>query len=275
MKYNWCFLAIMIMSSFINIEARCGIFDKIGKKFADIDLLSEKQEEKKIEATPVEVKKNPADAFPSPLFFDAKYPKNLREETLLYIYNDKSFNENDHIPPIVDLSYIVDTMFTMISNQDNTADILLMIDAIQSRQDININKQDRYGNTLLHYAIRYHNRAVFDKLLSTRSVNPNICNNSYICPLHLSIYKHDVYEIQNLLTFGADIFYQNDRFEMPIIIAIKLNYRDAVYILAQAHKNIGIRENMVDYIVYAANAQGYPVLAKELYLFFKKNQPFE
>ena len=263
------------MSSFIGTNAHCGIFDKIGKKFAAIDLLGGKQEERKIEEKPVEVKKNPADDFPNPLFFDAKYPKTLREETLLYIYNDKSFNENLHIPPIIDLSYIVDTMFTMISNQDNTAEMLLMIDAIQARTDININKQDRYGNTLLHYAIRYHNRAVFDKLLSTRAVNPNVCNNSYICPLHLSIYKDDAYEIKNLLIFGADIFYQNDRFEMPIIVAIKLNYRDAIYILAQQHKNKGINENMIDYIVYAANAQGFPVLAKQLYLFFKKNQEFE
>jgi hypothetical protein len=273
MKHIVFFFAIVGMSSFI-MEANANIFGKITKKFADIDLLSDK-EEKKPEDKPQEVKKNPADDFPAPLFFDARYPKTLKDDTLLYLYNDKSSNENRHIPPIVDLGYVIDTMFNMISNFDNTADILLMIDAIQHRQDININKQDKYGNTLLHYAIRYHNKSIFDKLLATRMINTNICNYAYICPIHLSIYKDDTYEIQNLLMFGADIFHQNDRFEMPIIIAIKLNHRDAVEILAREHKQSGISENMIDYFVYAANEQGYPMLAKSLYAFFKMNKEFE
>ena len=275
MKYNWFFFAMIAMSSFINTKASANIFKDIGTKFSDINLSGEHQTQQPEPAKPPEVKKNPADDFPNPLFFDAKYPKTLREESLLYLYNDKSSNENNHIPPISDLNYIIDKIFTMIADADNTPDLLLMIDALQRRDDININKQDKYGNTLLHYSIRYHNKPIFDKLLSTRRINANICNNSYICPIHLSIYKNDIYEIKNLLLFGASISYQNDRFEMPIVIAIKLQHRQAVQILAQQHKNIGITENMIDYIVYVANAQGNFILAKDLYLFFKKNKEFE
>lgn len=270
MKCNWVFLTVVCMSSFL---VKADTFGLIKNQFPDVDLSHKEEQVKKDFKKKVKI--NPADHFPPPLFFDVKYPKTLREKSLLYLYNDKSSNENTHIPPIVTLSYVVDKMFESIANHDNTADILLMIEAIQNRKDININKQDIYGNTLLHYAIRYHNKTVFSKLLSTRMMDVNICNYAYICPIHLSIYKNDHYELKNLIMFGADIFHQNDRFEMPIIIAIKLNYRNAVIILAREHKRHGISDNMIDYIVYAANQQGYHILGRELYLFFKTNKEFE
>lgn len=274
MKHVLICLVAFLMSSLIIQVSNASFFSQITKKFEDVDLLHHKKE---ISTANVELKqeKNPAENFPDPLFFDVKYQKTMEGLSLLYIYNDKSSSENRHIPPIIDLSYIVDSIFNMISNYDNTAEILLMLDALQYRDDININKQDRYGNTLLHYAIRYHNRPIFDKLLSTRSINPNICNNAYICPLHLAIYKNDIYEIQGLLIFGADIFYQNDRFEMPLVIAIKLNHREGVYILAKAYKERGISQNMVDYVIFAAKEQGYPILAHQLYLFFTMGKDFD
>lgn len=275
MKRGLVYFAVFLMSSFQMQTSHANIFSKITKKFEDVDLLHSKKEAPPTQNVEPKEEKNPAEDFPDPLFFDAKYKSGTSEYSLLYLYNDKSSPENQHIPPIVDLSYIIDNIFTMIANYDNTADILLMIDALQYRNDININKQDRYGNTLLHYAIRYHNRPVFDKLLSTRTINPNICNNAYICPLHLAIYKNDIYEIQSLLIFGADIFYQNDRFEMPLIIAIKLNNREATYTLARAYKARGVSQNMIDYIVFAAKEQGYPILAQELYLFFVMGKEFD
>lgn len=254
-------------------EESKGFFKKIFSK-VELPVLNKKQEV--IEEKPIEEKAiNPAEKFPDPIFYDAIYPQIPTEESLLWVYNDKSYYENQHIPPILNYAYIVDDLFKIIPYYDRTPELLLILESIQNREDIDLNKQDKFGNTLLHYAIRYHNRSAFEKLLMTRKVNPNICNFSYICPIHLSIYKEDTYELNRLITYGADLHYSNDRFEMPMITAIKLHHIDAVYTIAKRHKEKGISNNEIDYIVFTAKEEGLDSLAKDLYLFFMLGREFE
>ncbi|MDA0617293.1 MAG: ankyrin repeat domain-containing protein, partial [Proteobacteria bacterium] len=210
-----------------------------------------------------------------PIFYDAIYPQISTDESLLWVYNDKSYYENHHIPPILNYNYIVDDLFKIVSHYDRTPELLLILESIQNREDVDLNKQDKFGNTLLHYAIRYHNRSVFEKLLMTRKVNPNICNFSYICPVHLSIYKEDTYELGRLITYGADLHYSNDRFEMPIITAIKIHHIDAVYTIAKRQKEKGLSNNEMDYIIFTAKEEGLDSVAKDLYLFFMLGREFE
>ena len=55
---------------------------------------------------------------------------------------------------------------------------------------------------------------------------------------------------------------------MPIITAIKIHHLEAIYALAQKHKEKGISMNEIDYIVFTAKDEGLDSLAKELYEFF-------
>lgn len=245
------------------------IIEKVEEK---IPLIDKKEEAQKQEVIKKEVKINPAVKFPDPIFYSAMYPHKPLNQSLLWIHNDKSFHENQHIPPILNFNYVIDDLFKMIPYYENTSELLLIIESAKDRNDINFNKQDRFGNTLLHYAIRYHNKPVFLKLLTTKKVNPNVCNYSYICPIHLSIYKDNKEEINQLITYGADLRYSNDRFEMPIITAIRIHHMSSVYTLARSYKQKGISTNEIDYIIYVTKDEGLHSLAQDLYEFFMLNR---
>ncbi len=276
------FTLIALMSSILvcvandqDDENKEGVFQRLIHNTADavhMPYKSKQIEEKKI------VKKqriNPADKYPDPIFYDAVYPKQKTATTMLWMHNDGSYSENQHIPPVLSPSDIIDDLFELISYNRKTPELLLIIDSIKSNDSINLNKQDKYGNTLLHYAIRYHNRSIFEKLLQTRKVDPNVCNFSYLCPLHLSIYKDDVHEINHLIVYGANLQYSNDRFEMPIITAIKLHHLDSIYAIAKKQHKKSISMNEIDYIVYTAKSEGLEVLAKDLYEFFMLGREFK
>lgn len=250
-------------------------FEKLTHIKNPFNFFHHKKKEQKVEKPIVAEKEDPAAKFPDPIFYDAIYPKKKVSDSYLEIHNDKSYYENSHIPPILDFSYIVDDLFDMMQYYEKTEEILLILESIQSRDDVNLNKQDKFGNTLLHYAIRYHNSPIFKKLLLTRKINPNVCNYSYICPIHLSIYKDDINEINSLVNYGADLQYANDRFEMPIITAIKIHHLNSIYALARKHKEKGISSNEIDYIIFSAKEEGLQNLANELYRFFMLGKDFE
>lgn len=217
---------------------------------------------------------NPANKFPDPIFYDSIYPQKPIAYSYLALHNDKTYYENHHIPPVLDFSYVIDDLFEMIPYYEKTSELITIIDSIQNRNDINLNKQDKFGNTLLHYAIRFHNNAIFKKLLLTRTIDPNICNYSYICPIHLSIYKDDISEINSLVNYGANLQYANDRFEMPIITAIKIHHLNSIYALAQKHKEHGISMSELDYIIFTAKEEGLESVSRDLYLFFMLGKEF-
>ena len=271
-------ICVVLMSSVYNAYAENSIpikkeAEEIAKKgfFAKlldkVNIFANKDDDKQ-EVVVKEKKSNPADKFPDPLFYDAIYSKNKYQKMPIWIFNDKSSYENNHIPPVFNYKYIVDDIFPMMRDSQRTPEVILLIDAIAGMSDVDLNKQDKFGNTLLHYAIRYNNISVFQKLLSTNAVNPNVCNYSYICPLHLSVYKQSDEEISQLVNYGADLRYSNDRFEMPIIIAIRLHHYNAIYTLARKHKEKGASINEIDYIIFTAKQAGIPNIADELYRFF-------
>jgi len=253
------------------IKTEKGFFAKLIDK---VNIFADKDEVKQ-EIAEKPKKVNPADKFPDPLFYDAIYKKSRYQKAPLWIFNDKSSYENNHIPPIFNYKYIIDDIFPILRDIQRAPETILLIDSIAKRNDVDLNKQDKFGNTLLHYAIRYNNISVFNKLLSTNIVNPNVCNYSYICPIHLSLYKQSAEEISQLVTHGADLKYSNDRFEMPIIIAIRLHHYNAVYALARKHKEKGVSINEIDYIVFTAKQAGIPNIAEELYKFFMLDEELD
>jgi len=242
-----------------------GFFSKLIEK---VNIFSDKTEEVTDAQTEKAKKINPAERFPDPFFYDAVYQKKENTTVPIWLYNDKTNYENNHIPMLFHYKYIIDDIFSIMRDPERTAEIILLIDTLAKRNDVNLNKQDKFGNTLLHYAIRYNNKAIFHQLLETNGVNPNVCNYSYICPIHLAVYKQDSDEISQLVNYGVDLKYSNDRFEMPIIIAIRLHYYTAIYTLARKHKERGTSINEIDYIIFSTKQAGLPDLTIELYEFF-------
>ena len=243
-----------------------GFFAKILDKVNIFQKKEEKSQQDSI--TEAKTPVNPADKFPDPLFYDAVYHKKKEISLPLWLYNDKTNYENNHIPKVFHNKYIMDSIFPMIQDHSLASEVVLILEELSKKNDVNFNKQDKFGNTLLHYAIRYNNEVVFKKILQTGKANVNVCNYSYICPIHLAIYKQNLNEISQLVNYGADLRYSNDRFEMPIIVAIRLNYINTIYILAKKYKDSGISINEIDYIIFTAKQAGMPDIAEELYDFF-------
>jgi len=141
-------------------------------------------------------KKNPADNYPDPTFIDKKYQDKTYQIPLNYL-NNKSSPENFHIPPY-DLNAEYKILFLMFQKVKDPYEIFsfrAMLDYINDKNLLNA--RDQYGNTLLMYAVRYKNNPAVKSLLSN-GANPNVCNASGICPIHIAIFNKE-YKIFDFL----------------------------------------------------------------------------
>ncbi len=168
-----------------------GIFTRITKKIRRF--FSSQKEEKPIAK---ELKKTSiADSYPAPTFKKADIT-DTKYQIPIVLLNDKTNPENAHIPSFDNHEEIkiLFLMFQNVKNLDRIEHLKAMLDYIKNKRLINT--QDQFGNTMLNYATRYNNIQAF-YLLIDGGADPNICNKSGICPIHIAIsnFEHEIFNI--------------------------------------------------------------------------------
>ncbi|BFD45548.1 MAG: hypothetical protein DMENIID0002_01940 [Rickettsia endosymbiont of Sergentomyia squamirostris] len=69
----------------------------------------------------------------------------------------------------------------------------------------NVNKQDNYGNTVLHYAAEHNDTTEIIKMLLGMNANPNIANNDTNTPLDIASINGNYPNVRLLKANGAEI----------------------------------------------------------------------
>ena len=109
-------------------------------------------------------------------------------------------------------------------------------------QGINVNIQDDYGWTSLHFACRY-NRVEIVKLLLDNGINANIQDNHGWTPLHWVCVCNSVEAAKLLLNNGTNINMQNNYGTTPLHFACENNSVEIVKLLMDNGANVNIQNN--------------------------------
>lgn len=99
---------------------------------------------------------------------------------------------------------------------------------------IDINHQDKYGDTALHHAVKKSNYSIAHTLLQLDEINLNILNGSGETPLHLAIERWSS-QIANEISLDerCDINLRNAEQLTPLLLAAKLGNTDITKCLIQ------------------------------------------
>lgn len=101
---------------------------------------------------------------------------------------------------------------------------------IKNCTDLNV--QDDFNNTLVHWAIYNHNTKIA-KLLIKSGANVNIQSDEGATPLHHAVMMGFTKIVKLLLEFGADKNIKNNNNETAIDIANQHNHSDIKYLISK------------------------------------------
>lgn len=101
---------------------------------------------------------------------------------------------------------------------------------LQEDLELNINAQDKFGNTHLHKAIDGNQEALVDALL-LKNVNIEIKNNEGETPLMVAVKSLNEIFVEKLIKKGAKIDCEDEYYNTPLIQAVLLNLENIVDLL--------------------------------------------
>ena len=228
----------------------------ISEKTSNIVSSFASKEEVKIEKP--KPKFNLADTFPDPTFYKIQKTDKFYKIPIS-ILNDKTNAENLHIPS-VDLSQdykVLYLLFEKIKEDKQHQEIRAMLEHLKNKNLIN--KRDQYGNTLLNYAVRFNNLQSIHALIDY-GANPNICNNSGICPIHLAIFNRQDY-IFDLLAKAHIKYDLKDIYGFdPLIYSIYSGNYYAFIKLLQVSPYLDLRKQDFEYLLsLAKDGENYEI----------------
>lgn len=121
------------------------------------------------------------------------------------------------------------------------------------KTDFNFNSKYYQGKTLLHYVIE-NNINNLIPLLVKYGCNPNICDDNYMTPLHLSVVIGNVQALKLLMKYGADINAVGEFEQTPLHLAViygnlkvtKLLIKHGADILLVDEKNLSVLDYAKD-----------------------------
>jgi len=231
----------------------------ITKKISDI--FAEKKQEQPAKQIH---KDNLANKYPDPTFFKIK-KQDYEYKIPVQFLNDKKDPKNDHIPLVdEDKDYkILYLLFQKIKTYTQNGEILAMLEYIQNKNLVNI--PDEYGNTLLNYSVRFNNSQSFNMLINY-GANPNICNNSGICPIHIAIFNHQNYFFDILLKVNAKVDIKDKNESDAMLYSIYGGNLYAFLKLIDIPPYVNMQKNDLQYLLGIANdSENY-----EIYLDLKR-----
>lgn len=108
-----------------------------------------------------------------------------------------------------------------------------------------INAKDKFGNTILHQAVRYPNYKMI-KLLIEKGADVNAKDESGITPLHEAVFcgKKDIENICALLEEGADVNAVDESGNTALHYASLMGYPSKVRELLAAGANANVKNNI-------------------------------
>jgi len=246
-------------------EKSGGFFDKlkqIAKSAGSFFSSGDKKSDPKQEVKPAK-KTNAADNFPNPTFYKINKTDKFYKIPIS-ILNDKTNVENLHIPTI-DISEdykILYLLFLNIKGESKQEQIRAMLDYIKNKNLINM--PDQYGNTLLVYAVRFNNLQSFHSLMEY-GANPNVCNKSGLCPIHLAIFNHQNYIFDLLLKANTKYNLVDMNGFDPLIYAIYAGNGYAFHKLLELEPYNNLKASDFGYLLqFAEQGENY-----EIYQFIK------
>lgn len=117
----------------------------------------------------------------------------------------------------------------------------------------NFNSKYYQGKTLLHYVVENSASNLITTLIKY-GCNPNICDDSYMTPLHISVIKGEIQAIKILTKYGADVNMVGEFEQTPLHLAViygnlkitKLLIKNGADILLVDEKNLSVLDYAKD-----------------------------
>ena len=97
-------------------------------------------------------------------------------------------------------------------------------------QGINVNIQNKYGDTPLHFAIST-NKFEIVKLLILKGANVNIQNNRGCTPLHFACCNNSVESVKLLIVNGSNVNIQDNNGDTPLQVAVREHAKECIKLL--------------------------------------------
>lgn len=85
--------------------------------------------------------------------------------------------------------------------------------------EFNFNSKYYLGKTLLHYAIENDCEKIIPIVINY-GCNPNICDDSYMTPLHVAVTKGNIVAVKMLIKKGADVNMGGEFEQTPLHLAV-------------------------------------------------------
>ena len=121
------------------------------------------------------------------------------------------------------------------------------------KNNFNFNSKYYHGKTLLHYIIET-NASNLIPLVIKYGCNPNICDDNYMTPLHISVSKGNIEAIKKLINNGADVNMVGEFEQTPLHLAVicgdlkmtKVLIKNGADILLVDEKNLSVLDYAKD-----------------------------
>jgi ankyrin repeat protein len=121
------------------------------------------------------------------------------------------------------------------------------------KKNFNFNSKYYQGKTLLHYVIE-NDACNLISILIKYGCNPNLCDDSYMTPLHISVTKGNIKAIKKLIKNGADVNMVGEFEQTPLHLAVicgnlkmaKVLIKNGADILLVDEKNLSVLDYAKD-----------------------------
>ena len=131
-----------------------------------------------------------------------------------------------------------------------------------SKEGLNINERYEQGKNILHYTIE----GGYDNLINffiKLGLNPDICDDNFVSPLHLAVNKNNKKAVKKLLKAGSDFE------QTPLHLATISGDLKMIKLLLKYHADIKLVDeknlSVIDYAIDEKNVKIINYLKKQIY----------
>lgn len=129
-----------------------------------------------------------------------------------------------------------------------------------AEKGFDMNTKFENGKTFYHYVIENKYISLI-KVLKRCGVNPNICDDKFVAPLHLAVSRNNATAIKKLLQIGSDINVAGEFEQTPLHLATILGNLKIIKLLIKYHADIElVDEKNLSVIEYAKDEKNQKII---------------